>query len=145
MHTSLRRSVPVLIAASCIAALSPGGASSPASAACKPRLSIPKQGDAGAAYTFKYVACAKGKHVFTLVYLDGSPGKKLKRGMTRGTRTITVRSVGSHSFLWSGSASVGRYRGSMKLPNGTKVSSTGTLAVVCSAGRRADPENFPEC
>jgi len=145
MYTHLRRSVAVLVVAGCVAALSLGGASSPASAACKPRLSIPKQGDTGAPYTFRYVACAKGKHVFTLVYLDGSPGKKLKRGMTRGTRTITVRSAGSHSFRWNGSASVGRYRGSMKRPDGKKVSSTGTLRVVCSAGRKADPENFPEC
>ena len=145
MHTNLRRSVPVLIAAGCITALSLGGASAPASAACTPRVSIPKKGDTGAPYTFKYVACAKGKHVFTLVYLDGSPGKKLKRGLTRGTRTITVRSTGSHTFLWNGSASVGRYRASMKLPDGKKVRSTGTLTVVCSAGRKADPENFPEC
>ena len=145
MPTTLRRPVPVLVVAGCIAALSLGGSSSPAAAACKPRLSIPKTGGTGAAYTFRFVACAKGKHVFTLVYLDGSPGKKLKRGMTRGTRTITVRSVGAQKFLWSGSASVGRYRGSMKLPSGTKVSSTGTLRVVCSAGRKADPENFPEC
>jgi hypothetical protein len=145
MHIISPRALAPLVIAGCIAVMSLGGTTSPAAAACKPRLSIPKKGDTGAAYVFKYVACAKGTYVFTLVYLDGSPQKTHKRGDTRSRRTIKVTAVGRHTLTWSGSAGSGRYRGSMKLPSGKKISSNGTLTVVCSPSRKADPKDFPNC
>jgi hypothetical protein len=145
MHIISPRAVSPLVIAGCIAVMSLGGTTSPAGATCRPSIPIPKTGDTAATYVFTYVACAKGTYVFTLVYLDGSPQKTHKRGDTRGRRTIKVTAVGRHTLKWSGSAGSGRYRGSMKLPSGKKVSSNGTLTVVCSRERKADSKDFPDC
>ena len=114
------------------------------SAACTPKVGAPAQGEQGELLPIRYVACQRGSHRFQLIYLSGSPYAR-KPGGSAGHRTVKVKTAGSATYKWVlGVISRGRYRVTMRLPNGKTIKSRHTVLIVCNEARKAQPETF-EC
>ncbi|MEJ7787857.1 MAG: hypothetical protein WKF96_23900 [Solirubrobacteraceae bacterium] len=138
---SCLRRVTMLVGTLAVAAALLTTASS-VSATCPSKVAPPAQGEQGELLPIRYVACQRGSHRFQLIYLSGSPHPRTPGG-SAGHRTVTVKTPGSATYKWVlGAISRGRYRVTMKLPNGKTIKSRHTVLIVCNEARKAQPETF---